>query len=106
MVGGCGVATRMAVAWWSSYSGGEMAAMEADMDERESLGSDICNVDDFHQMMLMDGGDRDDGREVWRGGVATVVVRWLRWRQPWMKGRWRCSGEMVVMPDLWWGRLW
>nr|GEW83247.1 putative reverse transcriptase domain-containing protein [Tanacetum cinerariifolium] len=26
--GGCGVATRMAVAWWSSYSGGEMAAVE------------------------------------------------------------------------------
>nr|GFD55532.1 hypothetical protein [Tanacetum cinerariifolium] len=29
------VATRVAVAWWSSYSGGEMVAMEAAMDERE-----------------------------------------------------------------------
>nr|GFA31847.1 hypothetical protein [Tanacetum cinerariifolium] len=26
--GGCGVATRMAVVWWSSYSSGEMAAVE------------------------------------------------------------------------------
>nr|GEX40949.1 hypothetical protein [Tanacetum cinerariifolium] len=26
--GGCGVATRMVVAWWSSYNGGEMDAME------------------------------------------------------------------------------
>nr|GFB36550.1 hypothetical protein [Tanacetum cinerariifolium] len=31
----CGVATRMAVAWWSSYSGGEMAGVETTMDERE-----------------------------------------------------------------------
>nr|GEU36375.1 reverse transcriptase domain-containing protein [Tanacetum cinerariifolium] len=51
-----------------------------------------------------EGGDQDDGRE-WRGGVATVVGRWLRWRQPWMKGRWRCSGEMVEMTDLWWQLL-
>nr|GEW88185.1 hypothetical protein [Tanacetum cinerariifolium] len=49
----------------------------------------------------MEGGGKDVVVDLWWG----VVARWLRWRQPWMKGRWRCSGEMVVMSDLWWQLL-